>query len=570
MTVGPLVILNLCGALSLQAAPLTAGDLLLVYNGTLPDSRALAEHYAEVRGVPRDRLCPLTIRSGGEEIAAAEFDHLIREPIRQYLEQHQLRDRVRCLVTLYGLPIRVGKQTFSPAHRQLAARLRPQLDEALVEFELKVNNLDRIAGGAAPPLSAKPPTEADYPSLVNRYLKVREAAGKRVAALPATTANNEIRQKWLDTMESIEGLSFIAAQAQPGPGQNQAAAADQLRRLRESVERADSEVKALLARGIDSPEREKAYPLVRQYHGLLGTLTALMNDVHLLQPDETEAAVDSELMLLWWDDYPKYRWVVNTLNWQRRAEAERQFQRFEPLWLRTTLMVSRIDASTPAIARRMIDQAAAAEKTGLSGTVYIDARGLKAGEGLGQYDEDLRKLARLLSTRTRLSVRLDDRPELFQPGQCPNTMLYCGWYSLRKYVDAFTFVPGAVGYHIASFEAASLKGPNEQGWCKRMLDRGITATLGPVAEPYLQSFPPPSEFFGLLLTGRYTLAECYAYTLPFASWMQMLLGDPLYRPFVRRPLLKVSDVFDDSQIPAEFKAETASPSASQPAPRPVR
>ena len=31
--------------------------------------------------------------------------------------------------------------------------------------------------------------------------------------------------------------------------------------------------------------------------------------------------------------------------------------------------------------------------------------------------------------------------------------------------------------------------------------------------------------------GRFTLAECYVYTTSFTSWMQILFGDPLYRPF---------------------------------------
>jgi len=89
-------------------------------------------------------------------------------------------------------------------------------------------------------------------------------------------------------------------------------------------------------------------------------------------------------------------------------------------------------------------------------------------------------------------------------------MLYCGWYSLRKYVDAFVFVRGAVGFHIASFEAISIREPLEKGWVKNLLQDGVAATLGPVAEPFLQSFPKPTHFFGLLLTGQFTLAECFA------------------------------------------------------------
>ena len=48
--------------------------------------------------------------------------------------------------------------------------------------------------------------------------------------------------------------------------------------------------------------------------------------------------------------------------------------------------------------------------------------------------------------------------------------------------------------------------------------------------------PPESEvFFGLLVEGYLTLAECYLVSTPFLSWQMVLIGDPLYRPFgVRR------------------------------------
>ena len=97
--------------------------------------------------------------------------------------------------------------------------------------------------------------------------------------------------------------------------------------------------------------------------------------------------------------------------------------------------------------------------------------------------------------------------------------------------DAFDWQPGAIGYHMASGEASTLRRPDSQVWCKRMLEDGVCATLGPVAEPYLQSFPPPNEFFSALLTGEDTLVECYYRTKPFNSWIMTLIGDPLYRPF---------------------------------------
>lgn len=65
-----------------------------------------------------------------------------------------------------------------------------------------------------------------------------------------------------------------------------------------------------------------------------------------------------------------------------------------------------------------------------------------------------------------------------------------------------------------------------------MLEEGAAAVIGPVDEPYVQAFPVPEVFFGLLVEGSLTLAECYAAGTPWLSWRMVLIGDPLYRPFI--------------------------------------
>ena len=87
--------------------------------------------------------------------------------------------------------------------------------------------------------------------------------------------------------------------------------------------------------------------------------------------------------------------------------------------------------------------------------------------------------------------------------------MYCGWYSLGKYVDAFTWRPVAIAHHITSSECANLKQKGSQFWCKSLLEEGAAAVIGPVDELYVHAFPVPEVFFGLLLEGSLTLVECY-------------------------------------------------------------
>ena len=141
-------------------------------------------------------------------------------------------------------------------------------------------------------------------------------------------------------------------------------------------------------------------------------------------------------------------------------------------------MVSRLDGPSYGIAKGLVDKALAAEEKGLTGVAYVDSRGLYGKDLYSYYDQSFRDLALLIRLRTSLPAKEEQTAALFPPGSCPQTALYCGWYSLTKYVDAFEFVDGAVGFHLASFEAVSLRDPNSTQWCPALLQHGITATLG--------------------------------------------------------------------------------------------
>jgi uncharacterized protein (TIGR03790 family) len=255
-----------------------------------------------------------------------------------------------------------------------------------------------------------------------------------------------------------------------------------------------------------------------QYKQAAHRLAQLQLEIDRISGGETNASLDSELSMVLFEAYDLYRWQPNMLKDDVMGLQYR------------TLMVSRLDGPDDSIAKGLVDKAIAAEKTGLRGTAYIDSRGITEENLYGHFDRSLRDLAALTRSVTDVPIMEEQTAALFTPGSCPQTALYCGWYSAGKYVDAFDFVDGAIGYHIASFEAVSLRDPNSSQWCPAMLKDGITATLGPVAEPYLHSFPEPSTFFLELYSGR-CLVEAYYRTAPFNSWQLLLIGDPLYRPF---------------------------------------
>ncbi|HEX4639762.1 MAG TPA: TIGR03790 family protein, partial [Chthoniobacterales bacterium] len=182
--------------------------------------------------------------------------------------------------------------------------------------------------------------------------------------------------------------------------------------------------------------------------------------------------------------------------------------------------------------RRMITDAIEAEKTGLWGRAYIDgAHNTAPGLGLG---DDWLGEARAQLQKVGVPVIYENTPEIF-PNGYPMTdcALYYGWYA-GSVAGPFTqfdfrFAPGAIAVHIHSFSASTLHDENAN-WAGPLLTKGAAATLGNVYEPYLTFTAHLNVFNDRLLHG-FTFAESAYMSIPALSWMSVMVGDPLYRPY---------------------------------------
>jgi uncharacterized protein (TIGR03790 family) len=312
-----------------------------------------------------------------------------------------------------------------------------------------------------------------------------------------------------------------------------------LEELAEQVKLATRRMALHQERRFEADSRTALRELSGEAHGLIERLRVIHAQQDYLKPDPAGASLDSELALLWWNFYPRASWQGNGLSIQARGAQ---------LVGNQTMMVMRLDAPQAGQVRDIVLASLKAERDGLKGKVVLDSRSIPAkGEdgkfgSYGWYDQSIRDLAQLITTKTKLRLLHDVSAEVLPANATGDVALYCGWYSVRNYVPTSRFNPGAVGFHVASFELVSLRAVDEKGWVAGMLNDGIAGTMGAVAEPYLAAFPPADEFVGLLMTGKLTLAEVYWKTAPVTSWMLTMIGDPLYRPYAKDPPLKLEDL----------------------------
>ena len=203
------------------------------------------------------------------------------------------------------------------------------------------------------------------------------------------------------------------------------------------------------------------------------------------------------------------------------------------------LLVSRLDGPTPEIANALVDKALEAERNGLWGRAYFDARGLSRTDTnyfLG--DEWMlggAELCRQLGLEVETDTNADTLPASYPMS---HIAVYAGWYAgdacgpfAQPRVE---FMPGAFAYHLYSYSADTLRSAS-RNWCGPLLAKGATCTMGCVYEPYLQ-FTPNIAFFLQALGNNYTFGEAAWAAQLALSWQNTVIGDPLYTPFYKTPL----------------------------------
>lgn len=205
-------------------------------------------------------------------------------------------------------------------------------------------------------------------------------------------------------------------------------------------------------------------------------------------------------------------------------------------------LVSRIDGATAEAALDLVDRAALArelaEAGALDGTVYVDGEygdTPPSSDEFGSYESGEWNM---WGTRTvfedlgRYPVVWDGSASEFgtdpAPLSCEDALYYAGWYTYYNYNDVFTWAPGAIGGHLDSCSACSLR--DGLTWSSGALERGITATFGAVNEPYVAGMPEYDQLF-LYLTQGASFGEAAYQSTQIARWMMVFVGDPLYRSY---------------------------------------
>lgn len=197
-------------------------------------------------------------------------------------------------------------------------------------------------------------------------------------------------------------------------------------------------------------------------------------------------------------------------------------------------LVTRLDGYSAGDAMRLVDNALGAKPN--KGVFLLDEDPRRAGAGYNEKNQAMKKAASELKGHG-FDVVLDESEQFL--GRRSNLAGYYSWgsndYSFdRDGYKALTFLPGAIAETAVSTSGRTFwPTTTGQSLIADLIAGGVTGVKGYVSEPYTIALCPADILFDRYTSG-FTLAESFYMATPFLKWKDIVIGDPLCKPYPKR------------------------------------
>ena len=506
--------------------------VLVVYNANDAASAEVADHYMRRRNIPASNKCAVT-PADVSSLSWEEFNSAIKTPVRRCLDSLG-RDNILYIVFSYHTPFRVFEappslNVFYPA-------------EAVIDGDR--TGLYWGGGGAW-----SDATQDLYPD----WIQVNFDGAKTISEIDVFTLQDDVEQPQQPTPEmtfSRYGITAFDVQYWTGagwatvPGGSVTGNTSVWRQFT-FAELTTDKIRVLVNNSLAGHSRiteieayqsgeAQAINVAHESHG-----SKVIASSVLQTRDEAGTALDQLTADIW--DHTSADFAVNPY-YARNRSKQNVYPPFVSLADYraaagpTIYSVWRLDAGDAELAKGLVDKAIFAESNGLAGRGCFDRnRGSISyafpDAGYVSGDWDIYRAAEF-AREMGFPVVEDANPEEFgtapAPLRCDGAALYAGWYSLINYNDAFSWAPGAIGFHLDSGSALDPRGG--RNWAANAIKNGITVTAGSVSEPYLEGLERVDGVFRNLFQGA-NVGDALLRNTYWLRWNVIYLGDPLYRPF---------------------------------------
>lgn len=273
----------------------------------------------------------------------------------------------------------------------------------------------------------------------------------------------------------------------------------------------------------------------------------------------TRPSLDSYIAAMGYAESQHNKVVIDEGGYKGNCFVNRYFNSLEPFSHAKFggYLVTRLDGYTVQSVMSLIDRAIESDVQPASGNIFLDANAtvvdpaeiakvpqlptkdgqtnmeMISGLGVKDWNADLQACADSLK-RNGVAHEIENTPAFI--GGKTDLMGYASWgsndgkFDLAAY-KALRFKPGAIAETAVSTSGRTfLPTKGGQSLSADLIEAGVTGIKGYCDEPFLPAIASPTILFDRYTKG-WTLAESFYAASRFVGWEDIVIGDPLARPF---------------------------------------
>ena len=136
-----MLVIGLVLLCSTWAWALEPNEILVIANANCAASVRLARYYCQARGLPTGYVIPVSLGSSlRDSISRSDYERRLAKPLRRIFATRPDLADIKCLVTTYGVPFKVGPRGPLTGSEGQLSQLRGRLEEeneAMAQLEQK-------------------------------------------------------------------------------------------------------------------------------------------------------------------------------------------------------------------------------------------------------------------------------------------------------------------------------------------------------------------------------------------------------------------------------------------------
>ena len=532
-----IAILLVTFAIQSSAAASGPENILLVINASSADSKAVGNHYIELRNIPPSNVVyiprvTVVKQSDSQSIQSWRFQKEVLGPVWDAIDQRGLRDQIQCIVYSTGFPTRVVFQ----------AELQKYLDAT----GQKKNRIWNVAWGST--------TGITY---------FRDSALTPQTTMLKPDANwyavDQVRNLLANPFEGESAKTFETASKQLSDGQYQTAADS----FAELVDGNPRQVTAryflvrALAKAGKSDEAMQQLKLCQQsgwsYREITRKDPALYSlKQHAEYSEVLGTIANLPVGMLPGRSFSSSQWYAKN-GWPNGSE-----QQGRKYIMSTVLAVVRPQGSTRQQAIRQLDRSVAADGTGPSGVFFFAKhKDVRSRVRVRQMDQTAARL-KAKGFEVVVSEQKWPRDRIDVIGATLGSAKI-DWTNS----DA-NLLPGCIVDNLTS--AGGIFPETVQTPLTAHLNKGATGATGTVFEPFAVEAKFPTTRMHEHTVAGFSMAESIYQTVK-SPFQLLVVGDPLCSPFGQFPEFELSSAADLKKLDGQFEVQVKLAPDSPPAAR---